>query len=599
MRKGPHPTHRPSTDSPQAPAPSWMRIEEISRLWLEETGESRASLERELSEWYAAFGLRADAKKYTSNNDNLAALMELMGSPHIDREVFALFCDETGRPRPIFWFKDRESGFAPTAPEQLAPSQRESLQQSPRELEDYPEQARPNQIRPLWIDPEAKEPTSGQQMDRSPRQTSQDPRLELEDQPPATKNGAYPPVQEATDSDFDPSPEVRFRRAALSRMAESRPRPMDAHLDSEKASQRPSQSRDSEAGPGAEPQNGEPTLDRRLDEIHRQERPVRVIAELNHDEALLRQRRPQRHSVLQSEPVEQASGVSGESNQLRAPEIGEGVLSGPPPKRRRRFSLAYAAAAVLVVGVGISLFAWQTSGEPSLVRWAQALVIEEDPASGAIQTGEAETATSDWSISSVANSIGTKLAETFEADPIEAGLSDPKSVSSASRQQVAEGANLILLIQEYLKESGFYSGPLTGRLDGLTRQEIGKYKRQHGLGDDAWVTLELLDHLEVSALTKRAELLSAEGNFVLAIAAYDQLIRMQPQNSHILMERAMAYKNAGLAKKAMADLDRAVLLDPDYVDAYMGRAKFNYETGQYGSALKDYFLGAKAWVTKL
>jgi hypothetical protein len=86
--------------------PDWLHIEEISRLWGEETGLDAATFKKDLEEWFAGFVI-------------------------LERPTFEAYCAERGHPKPRFWFGGR-------------------LEEARRD--------KPNRPEPAEIPPEAKQP---------------------------------------------------------------------------------------------------------------------------------------------------------------------------------------------------------------------------------------------------------------------------------------------------------------------------------------------------------------------------------------------------------------------------------------------------------
>ena len=61
------------------------------------------------------------------------------------------------------------------------------------------------------------------------------------------------------------------------------------------------------------------------------------------------------------------------------------------------------------------------------------------------------------------------------------------------------------------------------------------------------------------------------GRYVKAIAAFDNTIRLQPDNAAAYYNRGVAHNTIGWYGRAIADYDEAIRLQPDLADAYLRR----------------------------
>ena len=93
----------------------WLSLTEIARLWSDETGESSETLERDLDAWFSEFVVREPSQQPGSpgrDGDTTNLLMGMLGGRHLQRETFAIYCEEKGHAKPRFWFaggtEDRE-----------------------------------------------------------------------------------------------------------------------------------------------------------------------------------------------------------------------------------------------------------------------------------------------------------------------------------------------------------------------------------------------------------------------------------------------------------------------------------------------------------
>ena len=70
----------------------------------------------------------------------------------------------------------------------------------------------------------------------------------------------------------------------------------------------------------------------------------------------------------------------------------------------------------------------------------------------------------------------------------------------------------------------------------------------------------------------RAVALLGQGNYTQAIAYYDMMIRLNPNDPTLLRARGVAYAMQGEYERATVDLKEAVTLDSNYGDAFIDLA---------------------------
>jgi hypothetical protein len=132
--------------------PDWLSIQEISRLWGEETGHDPSAFQKDLREWFAEFVKEPPTSRQLVpgvNFDTIIAnrLLGMLGAHHLERRTFEAYCEERGHSKPRFWFADWEAGREPTGP---------LLEQPQRELVERPAAASA-QAAELKAQPEAAE----------------------------------------------------------------------------------------------------------------------------------------------------------------------------------------------------------------------------------------------------------------------------------------------------------------------------------------------------------------------------------------------------------------------------------------------------------
>ena len=105
--------------------PDWLSIEEISRLWGEETGLDASAFQKDLEQWFAEFVKPTPASQAlitgkTTDTTNL--LMGMLGARYLERQTFEAYCEERGHPMPRFWFGGRLEESRRDPPSQSDPA---------------------------------------------------------------------------------------------------------------------------------------------------------------------------------------------------------------------------------------------------------------------------------------------------------------------------------------------------------------------------------------------------------------------------------------------------------------------------------------------
>jgi tetratricopeptide (TPR) repeat protein len=91
-----------------------------------------------------------------------------------------------------------------------------------------------------------------------------------------------------------------------------------------------------------------------------------------------------------------------------------------------------------------------------------------------------------------------------------------------------------------------------------------------------------------AAFSKRGTAYFNKGDHDRAIADYDQVIRLKPDDGYAYFNRGIAYDSKGDYDRAIADYDQATRLKPDFVDAYNNRGYAYSDKGDYDHAIADY-----------
>ncbi len=182
--------------------PDWLSIEEISRLWGEETGLDASAFQKDLEQWFSEFVKQTPASQAlitgkTADTTNL--LMGMLGARHLERQTFEAYCEERGHPMPRFWFGGRieesrrdtpsQADPAATPPEATPPQPSEERsrvrQASDPELEAFQTQIASMSERlkvPSFEVPSFSKPSAADQMDLASESRRTDPSTEQNQQ---------------------------------------------------------------------------------------------------------------------------------------------------------------------------------------------------------------------------------------------------------------------------------------------------------------------------------------------------------------------------------------------------------------------------------
>ncbi len=93
---------------------------------------------------------------------------------------------------------------------------------------------------------------------------------------------------------------------------------------------------------------------------------------------------------------------------------------------------------------------------------------------------------------------------------------------------------------------------------------------------------------EAQAYFNRGTVHVSKGEFDLAVASYDEAIRLNPEYAFAYYNRGMAQFHNGNNEHAIADYTDAIRLRPQYANAYHARANAYYRMGLFAEAGDDY-----------
>jgi serine/threonine protein kinase len=96
-----------------------------------------------------------------------------------------------------------------------------------------------------------------------------------------------------------------------------------------------------------------------------------------------------------------------------------------------------------------------------------------------------------------------------------------------------------------------------------------------------------VDHLEAWELYNKAYSLSSLGNLDEAIAYYDKVLSIEPENSDAWNNRGVCLRKLGRLQEALTCYDRATTSNKDNASAWSNRGNCLYTLGRYEEALAD------------
>jgi len=120
-------------------------------------------------------------------------------------------------------------------------------------------------------------------------------------------------------------------------------------------------------------------------------------------------------------------------------------------------------------------------------------------------------------------------------------------------------------------------------LIGVSNLKIGKQKPELFVIDDGWDKTKI----ENAHLT-RGNLWAGLGQYLEAIADFDQAIAIDPKNANTYNSRGTAKSELGFYTEAIADFNQAIAIDPKNTIAYKGRGIVKYQLGKYLEAISDF-----------
>ena len=122
------------------------------------------------------------------------------------------------------------------------------------------------------------------------------------------------------------------------------------------------------------------------------------------------------------------------------------------------------------------------------------------------------------------------------------------------------------------------------------------YERAEFYRDQGKPELALADYNQVIQLNPndaeayyiRGELYENQGKPELALANYNQLIQLNPNDAEAYFHRAKFYRDQGKPELALADYNQVIQLDPQDATAYISRGSLYQDQGKLDLALAEY-----------
>jgi tetratricopeptide (TPR) repeat protein len=101
------------------------------------------------------------------------------------------------------------------------------------------------------------------------------------------------------------------------------------------------------------------------------------------------------------------------------------------------------------------------------------------------------------------------------------------------------------------------------------------------------------EHKETEELNEKGNKLKKQGLYAEAIKTYNKGRKIEPKNVSLLFELSEAYANTNELETAIALMDTAISINPNYPDFYNNRGLLYYKINKDKKAIEDYEQGIK------
>jgi tetratricopeptide (TPR) repeat protein len=125
---------------------------------------------------------------------------------------------------------------------------------------------------------------------------------------------------------------------------------------------------------------------------------------------------------------------------------------------------------------------------------------------------------------------------------------------------------------------------------GITQNTVADWNGAIASFSDALTQIQdpILSLDQSKAYLYRADSYFHKGDYVKAIADYDQTLKFKPNIAGAYNDRGIAYKRQGKYTQAVLDYDQALKLNPGLASAYSNRGLAYHEMGNYTQAVLDF-----------
>ncbi len=127
--------------------------------------------------------------------------------------------------------------------------------------------------------------------------------------------------------------------------------------------------------------------------------------------------------------------------------------------------------------------------------------------------------------------------------------------------------------------------------------ELAEYYRTQGVVnpayyDSALANYEILKNnwrpKSAGIFSNMANIYALKKDYAKAFESYSKAIEYQPSDTNAYLNRALTFMDMNQSRLALPDLDKAIMLDSNLVQAVQNRAYVNYLTGNYIESIADY-----------